>query len=840
MDFANRCLMTFLDSTFLVSRSLNTSSPVAMSVGVAETEDSPRRWRRDLAVVMGLTTVIQFALYWPSFLGEGVLLPVHILTMPGIYLPEHLENRPLPNYGRSDLVQVSEPHRWFIAAEYRAGRIPVWTPYGFCGVPLARAPIFSPFELLYVLWPSPRVLPWIQMATAIVAATGAWLFLSRILGLGSSAAITCGAAWPLTGFLTLWQGYDLSYPVVFFAWQLLATQALFKKAGTHRIVCLAIVTALTLVSGPIDMAALVLLVTGIVWLWHLAGQWLICRSPRVIAGISTATIAGWTLGFFLAAPAWLPAFDYVKSGTRISARNDGKESRPPIGWKALPLVVFPEAFGTEKDDTVFVHPSGVRLESSAGAYAGCISLLFALPWAWFDRKRRSWSFCLLFVAILGIGWQLNVPGLVSLWRLPGLKMLSPSRLVFATAWSTLALAAIGLQQFGKSITEPRSRWLHIPSLVTVGCWLSCLAGLLDWPEKLRSLLPKGHQGLSLARIQSSFQTEYLHELCWLSCVLIIWFLPFHRLVRPSRLTPIVGLLMILEPFLHCWNLHPQPDPGLYYPRLPALEFIQRSAPGRVLGVECLPPKLLESHQLRDIRGYDGVDPLTYVQLLSLSFDRQRTSAPEYARTMWYFPELRQSATEGNSFQLHPVLNMLGLRYIVCQESVGIPEPAFQGGGYKVYLNNDALPRAWVPQDVDRSTSTDDMLKSLRDWTFDPKRKAFILESSADIPASGRGTVSLLRENPQFMSLTALMEKEGLVVIGDRYDSGWQVTVDGKPAPLLCVNHVLRGVFVSMGSHTIELRYVPAAFAIGVRFFFVATSLLMAMLVWSSLTSFRSL
>jgi hypothetical protein len=208
--------------------------------------------------------------------------------------------------------------------------------------------------------------------------------------------------------------------------------------------------------------------------------------------------------------------------------------------------------------------------------------------------------------------------------------------------------------------------------------------------------------------------------------------------------------------------------------------------------------------------------------------------------MWYFPEFRESTTQGNSFQLHPILNMLGLRYIVCHESVSIPDPAFQGGGYKVYLNNNALPRAWAPQHVERRRSTDEMLKSLGDWDFDPKLKAFVSESSADIPEGGRGIVTLLRDNPQFMSLTASMEKEGLVVIGDRYDSGWQVTVDGKPAPLLCVNHVLRGVAVSMGSHTIELRYVPAALALGLRFCLVATAVLMAMLVWSSLNSIGSL
>ncbi len=790
------------------------------------------RWKRDFALVTGLTVIIQFALYWPSFVGHGVLLPVHILTRPGIYLPQVQQDHQLPNYGRSDLVQVSEPHRWFMAAEYRDGRIPIWTPYAFCGTPLARAPIFSPFELLYVLYPSPRVLPWIQLATAIVAATGAWLFACRILRLGSVAAITCGLAWPLTGFLTLWQGYDLSYPVVFFPWQLLVTQALIDKVSSRRIVSLAFVTALTLVSGPVDMAGLVLLVSGIVWVWHLAARWLICRNAGSIAGLAAATIIGWSLGFFLAAPAWLPAVDYVKSGTRITARNDGKEVRPPIGWKALPLVVFPEAFGTEKDNTVFVHESGVRLESSAGAYAGCISLLFALPWAWFDRKRRSWFFCLLLISILGIGWQINVPGLVSLWRLPGFKMLSPSRMVFAMAWSTLTLAAMGMEQFGKSFDGPRSRLLHIPGIVTIGCWLWCLAGLFTWPDKLRTLLPHGQQGLTLARIQSSFQTEYLHELCWLSCVFVIWFLTLRRLVPASRLTPIVGLLMILEPFLHCWNLHPQPDPKLYYPRLPALEFIQRSAPGRVLGVECLPPKLLESHQLRDIRGYDGVDPLAYVQLLSLSYDPQRTSAPEYARTMWYFPEFRESATQRNSFQLHPILNMLGLRYIVCNESVAIPDPVFQGGGYKVYLNNNALPRAWIPPHHERLPSTDALLQSMRDWSFDPAQRAFTSESRADIPDGGRGSVELISDNPRFMSLTATMETAGLLVIGDRFDDGWKVTVDGEPAELLCVNHVLRGVAISKGRHAIELHYSPAAFVLGVRLFLAAAVILLAMLVWS--------
>jgi hypothetical protein len=54
----------------------------------------------------------------------------------------------------------------------------------------------------------------------------------------------------------------------------------------------------------------------------------------------------------------------------------------------------------------------------------------------------------------------------------------------------------------------------------------------------------------------------------------------------------------------------------------------------------------------------------------------------------------------------------------------------------------------------------------------------------------------------------------LVVLADRWDIGWKAYLNGRPAPILCVNHILRGVEVPAGAATLQFRYEPASFAWG--------------------------
>ena len=87
------------------------------------------------------------------------------------------------NPSQSDMIYHSEPARRFAAAEIRAGRLPMWTPWNFAGAPFVW-PKFSPFLAMESCTESPFVLPWSQMVVAIMAGLGAYLFCLRVLGVG--------------------------------------------------------------------------------------------------------------------------------------------------------------------------------------------------------------------------------------------------------------------------------------------------------------------------------------------------------------------------------------------------------------------------------------------------------------------------------------------------------------------------------------------------------------------------------------------------------------------------------------------------------------------------------
>jgi len=773
-----------------------------------------------LIVLLGIW-LEQFVLYGPALVGTKILLPLDILAEPGFFIPRTNETanvRP-EDSSRTDLVLQFEPERRFAANELAAGRLPVWLPYEYAGVP-SRFSMFAPLSLLRFSTSSPIILAWAQLLQASIAGLGAYIFFRRVLGVGFWPAVIPAWCYPISGFFTLWQGFPIGDVICWFPWMLTAVDGTLRRPGAVPVAALAVTTWMALVGGQIDAAALALIASGIFALYQVADQWRVRRIFRAARKALLALTLGWILGFCLAAPYLWPLLEYARTSARMQQRAAGNEDRPPVGLVALPQVILPNIYGTTKNDTLYLAPIN-QMESAAAAYAGGIAALLIAPLAWSSRRHRSSNGVCALLIILGLGWCLNVPGLVDLLRLPGLNLLSSNRLVFAAAFAILAQSAIGLEILVEGVL-PRQRWFAIGALLCAGLCGWCVYRAAVLPEPMATEIEqtirtgKAVQWVrsiaDMHQVQHWFRHSYIVAATVCGIALMGWlYVLSNRSVGPLLIAVIAGL-MVGEVLWFGYNRNAQCAPALYYPRIPALDAVVQSPPGRVVGFACLPANLAEMQDLRDIRGYDPFDPDRLVQLVSLAAD-QRFPTPHYAVLQTFTPAVYPNAGDGG-IHVSPILDMLGVRYTIFR---GAPpsgvDPDFRSADYWVLVNRSALPHVFVPEHVEVEPDAAQRLKKLAAADFDPRAIAYV-ETDVALPAVSHGEVTIRSEIPTKIVVALKMETAGLVVLSDLWHRGWQAYVDGRPVPILRANHAVRGVIVPAGATSLEFRYAPASFTWG--------------------------
>jgi len=753
----------------------------------------------------------QLVLLGPALIGRTVDLPVDLLAAPHIdYFPRR------PEYANvkiqhaddvSDLLLIGPTTTGeFAAKEIRAGRLPMWEPSNFAGAPFIAS--YSPFAIPYYIAPYPITLAWIALCEALTVGLGMWFLLRRSFALSFWPSAIGSWCAPLTGFMTVWHGFTVIGPYCWLPWSLWAADLAIKNARGYASIGLAILTALILLSGHPGVGGLVLLTTGLYVVWRLAGE---IRSRRRQGAFASALGIGaaWVLGFCLAAPYLLPLFEYGRTGARLQLQSTGFEERLPEGLKALAAIVVPDIYGG--DPRVDWHRTSrvILPESSAGAYAGLLGALWLAPLACRDRRRRSQVIFLSLLAIVSLGWTLNVPGFVDLLRsepLRPLASLSYNRWVLATSVAILILAAIGLESLRTEAVGFRW-WFLFPVVVTAGFGSWCLY------RRLTVIDPKDQQLFSL-----SYDTGAALSLA----ALVGWgttlrSIPFAKWIRVA-----VIALLPLELLWFGWNERRQAAAALYFPRIPVLEQLALLPLGRVWGVSCFPPNLNRTHGLQDVRGYDAVDPANFIRLFNLTLDKQESIAMTYARIQYALPLARETAA-GPS--LHPVANLLNVRYLIFRQRppAGLPV-ILEGDGYWVAENRAALPRTFVPESVQTVNNDRQAISDMKGFEFDPRKTAYVTDELR-LPDAIHGEASVRYETPARAVIDADMQTAGLVLLSDMWDAGWRAELDGAACPVYRVDVALRGFKVPAGKHHIVCTYEPESVRTGFRAAAAAASIL---------------
>ena len=123
----------------------------------------------------------------------------------------------------------------------------------------------------------------------------------------------------------------------------------------------------------------------------------------------------------------------------------------------------------------------------------------------------------------------------------------------------------------------------------------------------------------------------------------------------------------------------------------------------------------------------------------------------------------------------------------------------------------ALPRASLFANWLVSTNDDATLQMLGDPQFDPHQIVLVDTNLPTAPPSGPGgfpgTVEITDYKSKRIEMAADVKAPAVLFVTDRYSPSWQAEVDGKPAPLLRCDFIMRGVYLEPGKHHVVMRYV---------------------------------
>ncbi len=133
------------------------------------------------------------------------------------------------------------------------------------------------------------------------------------------------------------------------------------------------------------------------------------------------------------------------------------------------------------------------------------------------------------------------------------------------------------------------------------------------------------------------------------------------------------------------------------------------------------------------------------------------------------------------------------------------------GDYAVFEFTDALPRAKLYSRWQINTNESDLLNQLADLSFDP-RGTVLVAGGVPTPDAGTnqdpGAVEITSYTPKDVVLKSDSRPPTVLLLNDRLDRGWNVTVDGTRRPILRCNYLMRGVYLEPGAHTIEFKFQP--------------------------------
>jgi hypothetical protein len=170
----------------------------------------------------------------------------------------------------------------------------------------------------------------------------------------------------------------------------------------------------------------------------------------------------------------------------------------------------------------------------------------------------------------------------------------------------------------------------------------------------------------------------------------------------------------------------------------------------------------------------------------------------------------------------PYHNLYNVKYVIAHKDNDVParlEPVFEKGEGVIYLDPQALPRAFMVYEAQVVNSAIKALNTAKKADFDPARQ-IVLEKEFDVaplsvePGSGERQVEIVDRGPNHLDIHVVTPVEGYLFVSEMWMPDWVAVIDGEKHQVARANFTFRAVYLEPGTHDIHMVYRPRSWAIG--------------------------
>jgi hypothetical protein len=676
-----------------------------------------------------------------------------IFLLPVAFFFLHVGEVPFPKGSEfTDLLISHYPNGHFLRRSILEQHvIPLWNPGILSGAPFLENPLSGFWYLpgwLALIWDSPASWFLLETIHLVWGGLGMFLFLRRE-GCSKEASILGGLSFELMPKVIahLAAGHvSLVFAISWTPWLLLAE---IQSRKSKKIFMPGLIWAL-IIFADIRWAAYAIILWFLFMLRKTSLSEARCAGDRFSFPILFRQFYTWIIQVFFAlgvsAPFLIPFYKFVKLSTRTSLgiEESMELSLPP---KFLLGFLFPD-FGGYAEWIVYF--GGIAL----------LVLIFSLGYAEYRRKNLFWLALFCFCMLLSLGSM--IPGLDSLFSLPGIRLLRvPTRFLFLGGFSLSVMAAHLIDSLARIKENHQSKHLSfsIIGMVIVVSFEMMLS-------------------IGVAIITHSFPQEFFWGagiLMAYGLLIIVWLKT--RFLDTSF--PILIVIITLIDFgmvgMSQFDFEKWENRVNHYTEL--LDFFYNDTEAyRIYSPSYSIPQDIASYGRLELA--DGVDPLQLQGYSEYMEKATGVNSETYSVTVPAFKNGNPKIDNRNAIPDLSLLGRLNIKYILSEFVIDDPGLEFvkQFGQSYLYRNPFFQPRVWVEREGDRDIVTSDL--------------------------------TYQSINPNNIKIKIGGEGPGRVILSEINYPNWIINLDGVKVEEDLRDKLLRAVTVEDGPHIIEWKFIP--------------------------------